>query len=110
MLKDMTPELLVQCVRTVHAGGRWLRGGVVTQALGKLTARQAAGREAADLLTPRELEVVSLIARGLRNKEIARELAISEGTVKIHLHNIYDKTGVDSRVALTLWAQEKGLI
>ncbi|MCE3248638.1 MAG: two component transcriptional regulator, LuxR family [Geminicoccaceae bacterium] len=51
-----------------------------------------------------------LLAQGLRNKQIARQLAIAEGTVKIHLHNVYQKAGVDSRVALTLWAQEKGLL
>jgi DNA-binding NarL/FixJ family response regulator len=62
------------------------------------------------LLTPRELEIVSMVAKGLRNKEIARKLAIAEGTVKIHLHNIYQKLGVDSRVALTLYAQEKNLV
>ena len=106
LLKEMAPDVLVQCIRTVHSGGRWLKGEVVSQALAGLGARQAA----ADLLTPRELEIVPLIARGLRNKEIARELSITEGTVKIHLHNIYQKLELDSRVALTLWAQEKGLL
>jgi DNA-binding NarL/FixJ family response regulator len=65
---------------------------------------------AAELLTPRELEIVRLLAQGLRNKQIARRLVIAEGTVKIHLHNIYQKAGVDGRVALTLWAQQKGLL
>ena len=110
VLKDMAPKLLVQCIRTVYAGGKWLERGAVTQALDRLMAREAAGQSTAGPLTPRELEIVSMVARGLRNKEIARKLGITEGTVKIHLHNIYGKTGVDQRVALTLWAQEKGLV
>lgn len=110
VLKGMAPDLLVQCIRTVHAGGKWLERGAVTQALDRLMAREAAGQAAARPLTPRELEIVRMVAKGLRNKEIARALAINEGTVKIHLHNIYQKLEVDSRIALTLWAQEKGLL
>lgn len=109
VLKDMAPDLLVQCIRTVYAGGRWLERGAVTQALDRLMAGEAAGQGAAPL-TPRELEIVRMVAKGLRNKEIGRQLAITEGTVKIHLHNIYQKLEVDSRIGLTLYAQEKGLI
>jgi DNA-binding NarL/FixJ family response regulator len=110
VLKEMAPSLLVECLRTVHAGGRWLEEGTVADALGRLRAREAAGREAARRLTPRELEVVQLVAAGRRNKEIARELAITEGTVKIHLSRVYEKLGVDNRVALTRWAQAHGLV
>jgi DNA-binding NarL/FixJ family response regulator len=60
-------------------------------------------------LTRREREIVRLVACGLRNKEIATRLAITEGTVKTHLQSAYGKAGVDSRVALTLWAQQNGL-
>ena len=49
------------------------------------------------ILTPRELEIVRLVAEGLRNREIAERLTITEGTVKIHLHNIYEKLGVSGR-------------
>ena len=110
VLKDMAPDLLVRCIRTVHAGGQWLERGLATAALNRLLEGEASARRAADLLTPRELELVRMVARGLRNKEIARELDITEGTVKIHLHNIYRKVGVDSRVALTLYAQERDLL
>ena len=51
-----------------------------------------------------------MVSRGLRNKVIAERLAISEGTVKVHLHNIYEKFGVDGRLELVLCAQEKGLV
>jgi DNA-binding NarL/FixJ family response regulator len=54
--------------------------------------------------------MVQMVARGLRNKEIADRLFISEGTVKVHLHNIYEKLGVNSRVTLTLYAQGKSLV
>jgi len=53
---------------------------------------------------------VRMLARGLRNKEIAVGLTINEGTVKTHLHHIYEKLHVNGRVALTLYAQQKGLI
>jgi DNA-binding NarL/FixJ family response regulator len=110
VLKDMAPQLLVQCIRAVAAGGQWLERGAVTQSLKRLMTPASAPQQAESPLTPRELELVRLVARGMRNKEIARALAITEGTVKIHLYNIYQKVGVDSRVALTLWAQSKRLI
>jgi DNA-binding NarL/FixJ family response regulator len=72
--------------------------------------RESAKREAAGALTPREIEIVQLVAQGLRNKVIADRLSISEGTVKIHLHNIYEKIGVDGRLELVLYAQMKGLV
>jgi DNA-binding NarL/FixJ family response regulator len=56
------------------------------------------------------MTIVKMIAGGLRNKEIADKLHISEGTVKTHLHNIYEKLNIDSRLALLRYAQEKGLV
>jgi DNA-binding NarL/FixJ family response regulator len=61
-------------------------------------------------LTKREVEVVRLAVTGLANKEIATQLFISTGTVKIHLHHVYEKLGLDNRVALILFAQEKGIV
>lgn len=110
VLKEMAPQLLVQCVRKVHAGEQWLEKRSVGRALEKLLRREAGARQLAAILTPREIEIVRMVARGLRNKEIAGKLSISEGTVKIHLHHIYEKLRVDSRVALTLLAQQKGLV
>jgi DNA-binding NarL/FixJ family response regulator len=51
-----------------------------------------------------------MVAQGLRNRAIGERLSISEGTVKIHLHNIYEKVKVDGRLELVLWAQEQGLV
>jgi DNA-binding NarL/FixJ family response regulator len=110
VLKEMAPKLLVQCIRQVHAGELWLEKRSVTNALEKLLQREAGQREIAQLLTPREIEIVKQVAAGLRNIEIAKRLFISEGTVKMHLHNIYQKLGVDSRINLTRYAQEKGLV
>jgi DNA-binding NarL/FixJ family response regulator len=56
------------------------------------------------------MEILRMVAQGLRNRAIAEKLFITEGTVKVHLHNIYEKVGVDGRVELTLYAQEKGLV
>jgi DNA-binding NarL/FixJ family response regulator len=110
VLKEMAPEMLVQCVRTVHAGEQWLEKRSVGRALEKMLRREAGARQIARLLTPREIEIVRMVTAGLRNKEIAEKLSISEGTVKIHLHHIYEKVHVDGRLELTLYAQDKGLV
>jgi len=100
---------LVQCVRKVHAGEQWLERSSIGRALDRLLQREAGAREIAGVLTTREIEIVRMVARGLRNKAIADRLGFSEGTVKTHLRNIYKKLCVDARVALTLYAQQKGL-
>jgi DNA-binding NarL/FixJ family response regulator len=110
VLKEMAPQLIVQCVRKVHAGEEWLERTSVGRALEKMLRREAGAQQIAGLLTPREIEIVRLVASGRRNKQIAGVLSIGEGTVKLHLHNIYEKLHVDGRVALTLYAQGKGLV
>lgn len=110
VLKEMAPTLVVECVRHVHAGGQWLEKRSVTQALDKLIRRQQGARDMAKLLTPRELEIAGAVASGLRNKEIAEKFGIAEGTVKIHLHVIYDKLNIDGRMALVLRMKEKAMI
>src|SRR2546423_1585753 len=86
VLKEMPSRFLVQCVRKVHAGGQWLERHSVSRALETLLRHQDSRRDVTALLTPRELEIMRLVARGARNKSIAETLSISEGTVKIHLH------------------------
>lgn len=110
VLKEMAPQLLIQCIRKVHAGEQWMERRATKLALEKMLRREAGSREVSALLTPREIDLVRMVARGLRNKEIAGKLFISEGTVKVHLHNIYDKLKVDGRMALLRFAQEKGLV
>ena len=107
VLKETAPDALVRCVRAVHAGGQWLDNRVAGRALERLLARETARQQVAGVLTPREAELVELVGRGLRNKEIAARLGIGEGTVKVHLHRIYDKLGVTSRVGLANHARDK---
>lgn len=110
VLKESDPETLLECVRKVHKGQSWLDRETMSRAFGRAAQKESGAREAARLLTPRESELVRMVAEGLRNKAIAERLSISEGTVKIHLHNIYEKVHVDGRLELVLWAQEQGLV
>jgi two-component system, NarL family, nitrate/nitrite response regulator NarL len=110
VLKELAPQMVVQCVRKVHAGEQWLEMHAVSRVVDSLLRREAGEREAANVLTPREIEMVGMVARGLRNKEMSKRLAISEGTVKIHLHHIYRKLKVENRVELILYAQSKRLV
>lgn len=110
ILKEASPDTLLECVRRVYRGEQWIDHETLSRAFGHVLQRESAAREAGKMLTPREIEIVKMIASGLRNKAIADRLSISEGTVKIHLHNIYEKLGVDGRLELVLFAQEKGLV
>jgi len=110
VLKEMPSALLLQCIRKVHGGEPWVEKRSVGRLLEKLLRREIASRQFALDLTGRELEIVRLVATGLRNKEIATRLFVREGTVKIHLHNIYRKLNVNSRMALTLYAQKRGFV
>jgi DNA-binding NarL/FixJ family response regulator len=110
ILKESPPEALVDCVRRVFRGEQWLERETLARAFRRALDREAATRDAADALTPREIEIVRMVAQGLRNRAIAERLSISEGTVKVHLHNIYEKFAVDGRIELLLSARNKGLI
>jgi len=110
VLKEMAPRLLVECVRKVHAGEKWLEKHSVARAMDRMVRREDELQRLSRLLTPREMEIVRLAAEGLRNKEIADRLTITEGTVKIHLHHIYEKLGVTGRPQLILYATRQGII
>ncbi|MGH8594759.1 MAG: response regulator [Gammaproteobacteria bacterium] len=110
VLKDMAPKLLVQCIRKVHAGGEWLETRSVARLLGRIRQREIKAQEEGGVLTGRELEVVHMVAQGLSNQAIGKRLSIGEGTVKVHVHHIYEKLKVPSRVALLLHAQTKGWV
>ena len=110
VLKELAPPLLIECVRRVHAGGQWIEQQASGHALQAMVRREAAEKEAACDLTPREIELVRLAASGLRNREMSRRLAISEGTVKMHLHNVYRKLKLENRVALANYVRQKGLM
>jgi len=109
VLKEMPPEALLQCVRKVHAGEQWLAAGS-RQLVGRRRQQRDPDRRRRVGLTARETDIIKLVARGLANEEIARRLNVKVGTLKIHLHNIYRKLDVDSRVSLTLYVQGKGAL
>jgi len=110
VLKEIAPKLLVQCVRQVHAGKKWFAETASPSALEKMVRRESSAREASQVLSPRQIEILRMVANGLGNKEIGKKLFISEGTVKVHLHAIYEKLQLRSRLALSLYARDKGLV
>ena len=102
LLKESAPGTLIECLKTVSAGQRWLPEELVAPAIRRAAERRATDVRPERLLTAREYEIAQLIARGLSNKHIARALAISEGTVKIHLHKTYGKLGSVNRTSLAV--------
>jgi DNA-binding NarL/FixJ family response regulator len=110
VLKEMAPRLLAQCVRQVHAGETWMERRTVARAFETLLQREAGARDIARTLTSREIEIVRLAAKGRGNKEIADALSVAEGTIKTHLHHIYEKLHIGSRMELLLYCKEKGIL
>jgi len=110
ILKGMSGHQLVRCIRKVHAGETWLEKQTIGRAVEHLLRREAGAKEVAMLLTPRELEVLRAVASGMRNKMISAQLHITEGTVKTHLHNVYEKLDVDGRLELILCARGRGWV
>jgi DNA-binding NarL/FixJ family response regulator len=102
-------SLLVKAVQAVHAGDTWFGRSALFHALRGLLGAASAARIPPDegRLTSREEEILHLIARGLTNKEIARELDISGHTVKTHLHHIYDKLHQSGRYKAVLSQQHR---
>ena len=112
--KEKAAEVLISAIERVHAGEAWLdpslMAGVLTD-MARSTRQKKTDPEAdkIDTLTNREREVVALIGEGIKNKEIADRLFISETTVRHHLTSIFDKLGVTDRVELLIYAFRHGL-
>src|SRR3954468_21895190 len=102
LLKESAPGTFIACLKTVAAGQRWLPEELVAPAIRRAAERRATDVRPERVLTAREYEIARLIAQGLSNKHIARSLAISEGTVKIHLHKTYEKLGGMNRTSLAV--------
>jgi DNA-binding NarL/FixJ family response regulator len=102
LLKDAEPEELLRGIREAAAGGSPLAARAATEVL----AERAGSRQVPDL-TPREQEVLDLVADGLPNKLIAQRLAISEKTVKTHLTRVFAQLGVTDRTQAALWMQSR---
>jgi DNA-binding NarL/FixJ family response regulator len=105
VLRKTAPlEILLRCIRTVVSGGTWMEHDWRADPLGQ-------ARPAHSPLTARELQVMELVERGLKNKDIGAALGIRTGTVKIHLKHIFEKTGIRGRYGLALSGlREKGLL
>ncbi len=102
--KTAPVQTLMTCIHTVAGGNTWMEEDM----LGEMERPIRSGRFP---LTVRELQVMELVERGMKNKDIALELGIRTGTVKIHLKHIFEKTGIRGRYGLALSAlKEKGLL
>lgn len=101
VLKTSDPGLLTECMDAVVAGKRWIDPEIADR------TRQAQERaDSAPALTRRERELIELVRQGLRNRDIAAELGVTEGTVKVYLHSIFDKLQVENRTELALRAAQ----
>jgi len=101
VLKTSDPSLLTECMDAVVAGKKW-----VDPEIAERTRQAEAKAASAPPLTRRERELVELVRQGLRNRDIASELGVTEGTVKVYLHAIFDKFHVENRTELALRAAE----
>jgi NarL family two-component system response regulator LiaR len=106
LLKNAEPQELARAVRAAHAGEALLDPHVAARLVDVL----AGEKEPLDQLTPREREVLQLIGRGFSNKRIARELRLSEKTVKTHVGHVLAKLGVDDRTQAAVFAVRAGVI
>jgi len=114
LLKDVSPEHLVAAVQLVRTGDALLAPSITRRLVERFAppATTAAGAPGRDLsaLTPRELEVLGLVARGMSNAELAAALTLSEATVKTHVARILTKLGLRDRVQAVVLAYETGLV
>lgn len=103
MLKDAPPEQILQAVVSAAAGGTALAPEVAARLMGRI-------RNPSPVLSGREVELLELLATGLSNRAMAKQLFISEATVKTHLVHIYSKLGVDNRTAAIAVASQRRII
>jgi len=108
LLKDSGPALLVEAVRAAVSGDALISPSITVRLLEHLSPPAPAGDDGG--LSPRELDVVKLAAKGLTNAEIAAKLFISIGTVKTHLGSVQTKLGARNRVEIAAWAWERRLV
>lgn len=107
VLKESAASVLIEAIGVVGRGEQWIPAKLTARAV-ELEARQQGSDDSE--LTPREIQVVRLVAGGKSNKRVASELKIGESTVKLHLHSAFTKLNVRNRVQLSLLARERGWI
>jgi two-component system nitrate/nitrite response regulator NarP len=100
LLKTSDPALLLDCLDSVKAGDEWIDPLLNAEAARADNARDRS------ILSPRETELVQLVRQGMRNRDIAEQLGITEGTVKVYLHSVFEKTGVANRTELAIRAAQ----
>jgi DNA-binding NarL/FixJ family response regulator len=112
LLKRTRPEELIAAVRTVAVGDSLLSPSVTRRVIDRMAQQPApdlAGQVKLDQLTPREREVLELVARGLSNREIATELVVEASTIRSHIRRILMKLGLRDRVQIVIFAYESGV-
>lgn len=107
ILKDGAETLLIACLDQVSSGLRWIDSDVVQRVL-KLAKKDPAERTPLSMLNVRERAIAQLVGQGLRNREIAAELGLTEGTVRVTLHRAYEKLGIEHRVDLAMLVRDAG--
>ncbi|HEX6604656.1 MAG TPA: response regulator transcription factor [Sphingomicrobium sp.] len=103
VLKNADPAFLLECLERVRSGGRWSDPELRARAKELAEAFGSSGRAA---LAPRERELIRYVRQGKRNREIAEALGVTEGTVKVYLHAVFEKVGVKNRTELAIRADE----
>jgi two-component system, NarL family, nitrate/nitrite response regulator NarL len=105
IMKEGAETLILTCLEQVRAGKKWIEQHILQRAL---VLSRSGGKDKGPLapLTARERTIAQLVSQGLRNREIGNALGLTEGTVKVGLHRIYEKLGIGSRVELAMLARE----
>jgi NarL family two-component system response regulator LiaR len=109
LLKDVSPGDLANAIRAVHAGETHLHPDITRKLVDQFASPRTNPRPTPEELTPRELEVLRLIAQGMSNREIAQALTISEKTVKTHVSNILSKLHLADRTQAAIYAHRHGV-
>jgi len=109
---QQAPEALFKAIECVHAGQVWVERSILASVLNEMWHPAPGGNAAARIatLTQREREVITLVAQGLKNKQIAERLYVTESTVRNHLAAIFTKLGVSDRLGLGIYAHQHGLL
>lgn len=114
MLKDSEPEDIIAAVRSVAAGNATLDDSLTRSVIRELARRRETQpvtvAHGTDLLSPRELDILLLLARGMSNEDIARELVLEVSTVKSHISRMLPKIGVSSRLQAVVWAYQQRIV
>ena len=110
LLKDVSPPDLAKAIQAVHSGETHLHPDITKKLMNQFVNPKSGTEIIPENLTPREMEVLQLVAQGLSNKELGKELTISEKTVKTHLSSIYSKLNLSDRTQAAIYALKHDLV